>query len=235
MNKFFNQIYLILTIGFFTLPVAASYTHPEFAQGLLEQTQFLEQEALENALVAFSNAKKAGLSESDLFTIIDYSQPSNKPRLWVFDLAQSKLVHEELVAHGRGSGGLYAEKFSNTPESYQSSLGLFKTADPYQGRNGYSLRLKGLEEGINHLAHDRAIVIHGANYVKQDFINAQGRLGRSHGCPAVDPAINKELIDLIKGGSLVFIYYPDNKYLAESEFMQKEVRVSWFNRLGLNS
>ncbi|MGA2654827.1 MAG: murein L,D-transpeptidase catalytic domain family protein [Gammaproteobacteria bacterium] len=186
---------------------------------LLAQTQHLEETVLSKALTAFNNAVAAGVTDSQILTIIDYSKASSEPRLWVFDLANSELLYEELVAHGRGSGGNVAEKFSNTPESYQSSIGVFITEETYTGRNGYSLRLEGLEEGINHLARNRAIVIHGANYVSPEFVEKNGRLGRSHGCPAVSPSVNKELINTIKGGSLVFAYYPNQKWLSESEFL----------------
>jgi hypothetical protein len=194
---------------------------------LLAQTEHLEEAVLTKALTAFHNAIDAGITDSQILTIIDYSKASSEPRLWVFNLATSELLYEELVAHGRGSGGNYAEDFSNTPESYQSSLGLFITEDTYQGRNGYSLRLEGLEEGVNHLAKNRAIVIHGANYVDPSFVAKNGRLGRSHGCPAVNPKINAELIKTIKGGSLVFAYYPDEDWLTKSEFLQQDnVKIS---------
>jgi hypothetical protein len=192
------------------------------ATQLLTQTEHLDEAVLNKALTAFNNAIDAGITDSQILTIIDYSKASSEPRLWVFDLAQSKLLYEELVAHGRGSGEHYAKNFSNKPQSYQSSLGLFITEETYQGGNGYSLRLEGLEEGINHLARERAIVIHGANYVNESFVDKNGRLGRSHGCPAVGLDVNKELINTIKDGSLVFAYYPDANWLAKSEFLQAE-------------
>jgi hypothetical protein len=186
---------------------------------LLAQTENLEADVLNKALTAFNNAVEAGITDSQILTVIDYSKASSEPRLWVFDLAQSKLLFEELVAHGRGSGDNYAKNFSNTPQSYQTSLGVFLTDETYQGGNGYSLRLDGLEEGINHLARERAIVIHGANYVNESFVDKNGRLGRSHGCPAVGLDVNKELINTIKGGSLVVAYYPNEKWINESKFL----------------
>lgn len=218
MKQFlFRNVLLICML--FSAHVSA-YTNPEYMGKLLAQAQYLEKETLHKALIAFNNAQGAGLSDSFLFTVIDYSQPSNQPRLWVFDLARAELLYEELVAHGRGSGELHARKFSNVSGSWQSSLGLFITDDTYHGGNGYSLRLDGLEEGVNHLARDRAIVMHGADYVHASFVEKHGRLGRSHGCPAVPKAVNKEIIDTIKGGSLVFAYYPDQTWLAESAFLQ---------------
>lgn len=152
--------------------------------------------------------------------VIDYSLPSTQRRLWVFDLAQRRLLFEELVSHGRGSGDVQARAFSNSPESHQSSLGLFRTLDSYQGHNGYSLRLEGLEPGINDLAYQRAIVIHGADYVSDAFIERTGRLGRSQGCPAVRREVSRPLIDSIKGDQYLFAYYPDRKWLAQSALLR---------------
>nr|WP_300315735.1 murein L,D-transpeptidase catalytic domain family protein [Halomonas sp.] len=151
--------------------------------------------------------------------IIDFSLPSTEPRLWVFDLAQSRLIFHELVSHGRGSGDTVASNFSNTPDSYQSSLGLFRTMNSYEGSNGYSLRLEGLEPGVNDNAFERAIVIHGADYVSEDFIEQTGRIGRSHGCPAVRSEIAIPLIDSIKDSQYLFTYYPDPAWLASSKFL----------------
>ncbi|QJQ97169.1 murein L,D-transpeptidase catalytic domain family protein [Halomonas sp. PA5] len=152
-------------------------------------------------------------------TVIDYSLPSNEPRLWVFDLEAQALMFEELVSHGRGSGDAEATLFSNIPESYQSSLGLFRTMNSYYGRNGYSLRLEGLESGINDLAYQRAIVIHGADYVSESFIEQTGRLGRSHGCPAVRQEITYPLIDSIKEDQYLFVYYPDAEWFESSSYL----------------
>lgn len=152
-------------------------------------------------------------------TIIDYSRPSTEPRLWVLDLNTRALVYEELVAHGQGSGGNFATKFSNESDSHQTSLGLFVTEDTYVGRNGYSLRLDGLEPGWNDRARARAIVMHGAPYVNTHITQGLGRLGRSHGCPAVRETVARELIDRVKGGGLVFSYYPDARWLQASTFL----------------
>ena len=149
-----------------------------------------------------------GDEDAAILTVIDFSRPSSAKRLWVFDLRHDKLLFEEWVAHGRNSGGLIAQQFSNRPGSLMSSLGVFRTGTTYQGRNGYSLQLEGLEAGVNDLARDRAIVMHGAPYVSESFLQAQGRLGRSHGCPAVRSEIARSLIDTIKGGTLLFAYAP---------------------------
>ena len=153
-------------------------------------------------------------------TVIDYSLPSTSKRLWVFDLVAKRLLYEELVAHGSGSGANLATAFSNTPDSHQTSLGLFVTDRTYVGRNGYSLRMDGLDAGFNDRARDRAIVIHGAPYVDAALAASQGRIGRSWGCPAVRPAVARELIDRVAGGGMVFAYYPDAKFLNGSKFAQ---------------
>jgi hypothetical protein len=152
-------------------------------------------------------------------TIIDYSRPSTEPRLWVLDLARERVLFTELVAHGRGSGELMATRFSNVEGSHASSLGLFVTGQTYQGQHGYSLRLHGLEPGVNDQAFDRAIVIHPAPYVDAGFAKGAGRLGLSWGCPALRPAVSKQLIDTIKSGSFVFAYYPNQDWLAQSRFL----------------
>ena len=152
-------------------------------------------------------------------TIIDYSKASVEPRMWVLDLRSRTLLYEELVSHGQGSGGNLATRFSNTPDSLQTSIGLYVTDDAYVGRNGYSLRLDGLDEGFNDRARERAIVMHGAPYVNASIAKSLGRLGRSHGCPAVRNEVARELIDHVKGGSLVFAYYPNPEWLRSSKFL----------------
>jgi hypothetical protein len=159
------------------------------------------------------------LGNPDLLTIIDYSLPSTEKRLWVVERTTGAVLWHELVAHGEGTGGDLARHFSNAGGSHQTSLGVFVTADTYHGRNGYSLRLIGLEAGVNDRALERAIVMHGAPYVGEEFIRRAGRLGRSWGCPAVRPAVARSLIDRIKGGSVVFAYYPDASWLAGSAFV----------------
>ena len=159
------------------------------------------------------------VNDPSSLTIIDYSKPSVEPRLWVLDLDTRTVVYEELVAHGQGSGGNVATKFSNVPDSHQTSIGLFVTDNAYVGRNGYSLRLNGLDAGFNDRARERAIVMHGAPYVNGGIGKALGRLGRSHGCPAVREPIARELIDRVKGGNLVFSYYPDAEWLAQSKYL----------------
>jgi len=150
-------------------------------------------------------------------TLIDYSLSSLTPRLWVFDLTKQRLLFEEHVAHGQGSGDNFANAFSNNEGSHQTSLGLFLTRGTYHGANGYSLRLDGLDPGLNDRAMDRAIVIHGAPYVDPISAKARGRLGRSWGCPALRTSVAADVIDTIKNGNFVFSYYPDKALVASAQ------------------
>lgn len=180
----------------------------------------IDPKVFEMALGAATCAVNSGaVGDPRTLTIIDYSRPSTAKRFWVYDLASRKLLYEEIVAHGRGSGANFATEFSNEDETHRSSLGLFVTEDTYVGRNGYSLRLNGLDAGFNDRARARAIVMHGAPYVNQDFIAAQGRLGRSWGCPALREGVARDVIDRVKGGGLVFAYYPDAKWLKSSKYL----------------
>jgi hypothetical protein len=191
------------------------------ASQLLKQAPGLKAEVLRMALRATGCAAEQGLvKRKNLLTVIDYSLPSSQPRLFVFDLAAKKILFRELVAHGKNSGGNLANFFSNSPGSLATSLGLFVTADTYFGSNGYSLRLRGLEEGVNDMAMDRAIVMHGAPYVSRAAVNALGRLGRSWGCPAVRKEVARKMIDTLRGGSPIFAYYPDQDWLKQSSFVR---------------
>jgi hypothetical protein len=163
--------------------------------------------ALAMALDAVACARSRGVAgRGDLLTVIDYSLPSTAPRLWVLDLARGRVLFHELVAHGAGSGDNYATRFSNAPDSRQSSLGLFLTGGTYEGGNGYSLRLNGLDRGVNDLAEERKVVMHGAWYVSADHVQHFGRLGRSWGCPALPVASAHSVIDAIKNGTFLFSY-----------------------------
>ncbi|NZA27843.1 murein L,D-transpeptidase catalytic domain family protein [Luteimonas sp. SJ-92] len=178
---------------------------------------------LELALRARSCAVRSGAATADArLALIDYSRPSTEPRLWVFDLAQPRLLYVEHVAHGRNSGDNLPSAFSNREGSYQSSIGLFTTSETYHGGNGYSLRMDGLEPGVNDAARARAIVMHGAPYVNPEQARKQGRLGRSLGCPALRPVAARQVIDTLKGGHLLFAYYPDQAWLQRSRFLACE-------------
>jgi L,D-transpeptidase-like protein len=180
----------------------------------------IKDNVLDLALNAATCAVRSGkVTSPRTLTVIDYSRPSSEKRMWVYDLKTRELLYEELVAHGQGSGGNVPNAFSNEPETHRTSLGLFATDTSYVGKNGYSLRLDGLDAGFNDRARERAIVIHGAPYVSDSFVQANGRLGRSWGCPAIRADIAREMIDRIKGGGLVFAYYPDRDLLQSSKFL----------------
>ncbi|WP_085677339.1 MULTISPECIES: murein L,D-transpeptidase catalytic domain family protein [unclassified Pseudomonas] len=172
------------------------------------------------ALTAYACAshREAG----KLLTVIDYSKASRDKRLWVFDLRARKLLFEEWVAHGKNSGADVPTTFSNAPNSYQSSLGLYETGQIYSGKHGRSLRLQGLEPGFNDNSMSRAIVMHAAAYADPKVVPGLGRLGRSQGCPAVRPAIAGKLIDTLQHGSYVFAYYPQQHWLKTSRFLNPQ-------------
>ena len=160
------------------------------------------------------------IKEKRILTIIDYTKPSTEKRFFVINLEQKVLLYHCLVAHGRNSGENYTKSFSNQSNSLKSCLGFFITAETYYGNNGYSLRLDGIENGINDNARKRSIVIHGADYVSQEFLNRNGRLGRSWGCPALPIGLSKEIINSIANGSCLFIYGNDDKYSKNSKFIK---------------
>lgn len=171
---------------------------------------------LERALVAIACASEPGLARSRVLAVIDYALPSTEPRLWVFDRDTPRLLFHTLVAHGSGSGENVAGRFSNRHNSRQSSLGLFRAAETYHGRNGYSLRLDGLDPGVNDQARSRAIVVHGAWYVSQAFAAQHQRLGRSWGCPALEPATARPIIDALQQGGALFVSAEDPEWLRQA-------------------
>ena len=194
---------------------------PALVHSLLKQAPGLHAEALQSALTSFERAAQHGLIRNrSLLTVIDYSLPSTEPRLWVIDVPHNRILHRELVAHGEGSGDTWAVAFSNVNGSRQSSIGLFRTEDTYVGGSGYSLRLNGLEPGVNDHALSRNIVVHGAAYVEPETVAQYGRIGRSWGCPAVPREAARDVIEDIKGGSAVFAYYPDPQWLTWSHFLR---------------
>lgn len=178
----------------------------------------LNGKVLKRALEATQCAVAHGMKIPGRLAVIDFSLPSTAKRLWIFDLDQGSLLLRDLVAHGKNSGELNATAFSNREGSHQSSIGLFQGNESYSGKHGYSLRLEGLEPGINDKARDRAIVIHGADYVDPRWIDTHGRIGRSQGCPAVRQEVARRVVDNLKDGQLVFTYYPDQEWLEGSSF-----------------
>ncbi len=180
----------------------------------------LDFEILRKALKGFLKlSNKNEIENPEILSIIDFSKSANKKRLFIIDIKNQKMLFKELVAHGTKTGVEFAKYFSNKRYSNQSSLGFYVTGHTYEGRNGFSLKLHGKEKAFNSKAFERGVVVHGANYVSENFVKKNGRLGRSFGCPAVSANKNKEIINTIKNGSCFFIYYPDKNYLKHSHFL----------------
>ncbi len=180
----------------------------------------LSQEAYQFAMKGMATLKQQGkIHNARIISIIDFTRSSASKRLFVIDLENERLLFNTYVAHGQNSGTEFATRFSNKPESFQSSLGFYETAGTYIGKNGYSLQLKGLEKGFNDLADERAIVMHGAPYVSENYIHSQGYIGRSWGCPAVPEKQNKPIIDKIKNGTCLFIYAGNKTYSRKSKIL----------------
>ncbi|PVH24466.1 murein L,D-transpeptidase catalytic domain family protein [Sphingobacterium corticibacter] len=184
----------------------------------LHVDSILNYQAFEEAMYGYESMRHR--TKKELITVIDFTLPSTEKRLYVIDLKNKKLLHHSVVAHGRNTGENYATNFSNKHGSFQSSLGFYVTAETYQGGNGYSLRLDGLEKGINDQARARAIVMHGADYCNVNLAKSMGRLGRSYGCPALPREINAAVINTIKGGSMMYIYANNKNYMASSNILK---------------
>ena len=181
----------------------------------------LNPQVLKLALQAYDHAIDQGDTTQNLLTIVDYSLPSNERRLWVLDLAQQRVLFHTLVAHGKNSGRLMAKQFSNGLDTLKSNIGTLLTGKTYWGQHRYSLQLRGLEKGFNDHASMRHIVMHGAQYVSQAFVEAHGAPGTSWGCLALDKHLVRPIIDTIKNGTLVFLYYPDQRWLTNSAYLQQ--------------
>jgi len=160
---------------------------------------------------------KKKLGHHSVLSICDFSLSSRRKRLFIIDVDQQKLLINTYVAHGRKSGAEYARSFSNSPESHMSSLGFYVTGDPFVGQHGYSLKLEGMEKGWNDNALGRSIIMHPAKYVSEAYIRQRGFCGRSEGCPAIPQELDKAIIDSIRGGSCLFIFSPDIRYLYRSK------------------
>jgi hypothetical protein len=218
---FFIPLSLVFLTSFAQAPVTDGNSLAHVARIVAILDAGVHQDALNNALTGFEKMKRAESLDSDILIIIDYSKSSNVERFFVVNMMDSTLRQSSLVAHGRNTGDEFATSFSNVTGSYMSSLGFFKTAETYDGKHGLSLRLDGLEQGINHLARDRAIVIHMADYVSLDFAAQHGRIGRSLGCPAL-PLVNyAAVIDLIKEGALLYSYGGDEQYVMQSTILNE--------------
>ena len=197
------------------------YTTADLADSKLDYSVF------KKAFIGYLNLKTAGLvSSKQLLTIVDFNKSSTQKRLWIIDLAQQKLLYNTLVAHGQGSGDDKPDKFSNLPNSHQSSLGFYVTSEIYHGKHGLSMKLDGMDEGFNTNAKERAVVIHGAEYVSQEFVNQRGRLGRSHGCPALPVELTSKIIENIKGKTCLFIAGPVEEY--NSKYSDQNIAINGF-------
>ncbi|KTD36135.1 hypothetical protein Lnau_1119 [Legionella nautarum] len=220
-----STILSILSAAFFStglshnaIPTKTGFDVNQHVQHLSQIAPQLNKQVLKLALTAYKKAADKGAVKKPVLTVIDYSLPSNKQRMWVFDVNSERLLYNTYVAHGRNSGMDTPTHFSNAPSSKATSLGTYVTSDTYIGSKGYSLNLQGLERGFNDNAYSRRVVIHGAWYVEPDFIKKAGRAGRSWGCPSIAKTLAKPVINTLKGGSVVFAYYPDSYYLSHSGF-----------------
>jgi hypothetical protein len=215
-----SLIMLLLTLSYLiTVNAGGTIKDPDIRNLWIEcrLDKILSFEVFNTAIIGYSQTNK--IRKKEIITIIDFTKPSTEKRCNVIDLGKRKLLYHCLVAHGRNSGENLAGSFSNKQGSLKSSLGFYLTAETYSGKHGYSLRLDGLEKNLNDNARTREIVIHGADYVSQEFIDTHGRLGRSWGCPALPIDITREVIDRISNGSCLFIYGRDENYFVNSLFI----------------
>lgn len=194
----------------------------------------LNPEVIDKVAMTVECANQYNLEYNPILTIIDYSIPANQKRFWVYDLLEKKLLYHTYVSHGITSGALSTEFFSNKYNSKASSIGVYKTIKSYWGRDGLSLRLKGLEAGFNDNAEGRAIVMHGGWYVNEDFIQHYGRPGRSWGCPALPKNMVKPVINTIKEGTLMVVYYPTENWFVKSRYLTCNKMLARPQKLDMN-
>lgn len=220
-NGFFSETHNIKKIEAVKLIKTSAETNEELVYSNLNSNHFSlpNLESFSEALKGFYLLKEKGLVSKNILTLIDFSLSSNSKRLWVIDLTTNTILYNSLVAHGRNTGDEFATSFSNSAESYKSSLGFYATGEIYNGKHGKSLKLDGLEKGINSNARERAVVIHGAQYVSNSFIQNNKRLGRSLGCPAIPMEMTNEIIQTIKDKSCLFVYYPSKAYKIASKLV----------------
>lgn len=202
-------ISIILSILFLstslTTPTVASANEGNY-QNLISAG--VNPEALRVALKGYYWAESHGEVQKHIMTLVDFTKPSIEKRLWVIDMTNGQILYNGLVAHGKGSGDLYARNFSNRPGSEESSLGAMVTGQTYQGKHGTEVKIYGLERGVNNNVANRAVIFHSATYATPSFAHANGYLGRSWGCFAIDPHAAGYVFNKIKGGSFVFAYAP---------------------------
>jgi len=220
-NLFFSEVKTEKKTEIAKVRYATSASTEEVVYNSLNSNQFAlpKLKSFTEALKGFNLLKQKGLISKNILTLIDFSMSSNSKRLWVIDLTTNTILYNSLVAHGRNTGDEFATSFSNSAQSFKSSLGFYATGEIYSGKHGKSLRLDGLEQGINNNARERAVVIHGADYVSNSFIHNNKRLGRSLGCPALPLNLSSEIIQTIKDKSCLFIYYPSDSYKIASKLV----------------
>ncbi len=191
----------------------------------------LAYEPFRYALIGYYTLRQENrLNEKEIISIIDFTKSSSEKRFYTIDLTKLDFLYYSLVSHGRNTGEDMATKFSNKRSSNSSSLGFYVTGRTYVGRNGYSLRLIGDEKGWNHNMMKRAVVMHEASYVSEDFVKKYGRLGRSYGCPALPVGLSQKVIDTIKNKSVIFAYYNDERYLKGSRYLDLEHLMQKMNK-----
>ncbi|PRY54657.1 L,D-transpeptidase-like protein [Arcticibacter pallidicorallinus] len=214
---------VISAASLFDQYISGIYTAAGLADASLDYAVFAK------AITGYYNLKDAGRlsKEKQILSIVDFNKPSSEKRMWIIDLDAKKLLFNTLVAHGRGSGDNYATKFSNIPESNQSSLGFYVTANTYHGKHGLSLKINGMDQSYNSNALNRAVVIHGASYVSDDFVKQNGRLGRSLGCPALPEELTPQIISTIKNQTTLFIHGPVKVEYA-SDYLNLESALNKF-------
>lgn len=223
--KFFPLFFVLLLMSFTNLPSnikpkknstsieAKSVSKNASVYNQIDANSFAlpSFDCFNTALEGFYSLREKGLIEKNILTLVDFSLSSNTKRLWVIDLEKNIILFQTLVAHGRNTGEEFANDFSNQAESFKSSVGFYATGEIYNGKHGLSLKLDGLVKGLNDKARERAVVIHGADYVSESFIRQNKRLGRSQGCPAIPVEMNEKIINVIKNKSCLFIYHPSKK------------------------
>ena len=211
---------LALSLSTMAAPPAAPYAIDDAKEPTALVAVGLREEVYGDALRAWKRATERKKTSSSILTVIDYSRPSDERRMWVVDLAAERLLFHEYVSHGKNSGWGGMTSWSNVAESRQSSIGVSLTAETYYGKHGLSLRMDGLEKGYNERNRERDIVIHGAKYVGATFAREHGRVGNSWGCPAVDVAVSKEMIQRMKEGTVLVAWYPDARWRRESVYVK---------------
>ena len=220
--KFFPLFFVVMLMSFTNLPskTASLKINPETEINSVAKNVSIYNQLDSNSFVmpnfdcfnlalnGFHKLKEKGLIQKNILTLVDFSLSSNTKRLWVIDLEKNIILFQTLVAHGRNTGEEFANEFSNQAESFKSSIGFYATGEIYNGKHGLSLKLDGLEKGLNDKARERQVVVHGADYVSESFIRQNKRLGRSQGCPALPVEMNEKIINVIKDKSCLFIYHP---------------------------